>query len=323
MNSSSHVISNVFNDKNINKDERYMFLMFISMVKDIKEEITISINDLMESFQTKGKKKVLSILKSLKEKGYIEIIKIIGKTNKYRIIKSYVCDYIKKDYCSKEEHYNNENYYNAQPYDDNNSSSNLDTGVELTSGYLDNSSEITGSNNDTGIKIDSGYIDTSIDVEPGNMKVYSCRENAENKQLNEDIIYPSNEKNRYNYNLNNNNKNNIYINNNKLYINIFNTWNETNINNEKILYPSVKSAIDYAINNYGEDEVIAAIKNYSEVYYIDFYYDFGWNLISFLRKPNAIKRFLNSGDMWINYSRRVENEKQKDELEINIEDYID
>ena len=27
--------------------------------------------------------------------------------------------------------------------------------------------------------------------------------------------------------------------------------------------------------------------------------------------------------MWINYSRRVENEKQKDELEINIEDYID
>ena len=45
MNSNSHVISNVFNDKNINKDERYMFLMFISMVKDIKEEITISIND--------------------------------------------------------------------------------------------------------------------------------------------------------------------------------------------------------------------------------------------------------------------------------------
>ena len=88
MNSNGYVISNVFNDKNINinKDERYMFLMFISVIKDIKEEITISINTLMEAFQTKGKKKVLSILKSLEEKGYIEIIKIIGKTNKYRII---------------------------------------------------------------------------------------------------------------------------------------------------------------------------------------------------------------------------------------------
>ena len=88
MNSNGYVISNVFNDKNINinKDERCMFLMFISVIKDIKEEITISINTLMEAFQTKGNKKVLSILKSLEEKGYIEIIKIIGKTNKYRII---------------------------------------------------------------------------------------------------------------------------------------------------------------------------------------------------------------------------------------------
>ena len=88
MNTNGQVISNVFNDKNINinKDERYMFLMFISVIKDIKEEITISINTLMEAFQTKANKKVLSILKSLEEKGYIEIIKIIGKTNKYRII---------------------------------------------------------------------------------------------------------------------------------------------------------------------------------------------------------------------------------------------
>ena len=40
----------------------------------------------MEAFQTKANKKVLRILKSLEDKGYIEIIKIIGKTNKYRII---------------------------------------------------------------------------------------------------------------------------------------------------------------------------------------------------------------------------------------------
>ena len=86
MNTNGQVITNVFNDKNINKDERYMFLMFISMIEDLQEEISISITTLMDIFQTKCKKKVLDILKSLENKGYIEIIKIIGKTNKYRII---------------------------------------------------------------------------------------------------------------------------------------------------------------------------------------------------------------------------------------------
>ena len=128
MNSKGYVISNVFNDKNINinKDERYMFLMFISVIKDIKEEITISINTLMEAFQTKGKKKVLSILKSLEEKGYIEIIKMIGRANKYKVIKRYVCDYINKPDSSKEENYNDESYYNGQSSDGNNSSSYLE-----------------------------------------------------------------------------------------------------------------------------------------------------------------------------------------------------
>ena len=90
MNTNGQVISNVFNDKNINKDERYMFLMFISMIKEVKDEITISITTLMDAFQTKCKKKILGILKSLENKGYIEIIKSIGKTNKYRVIKNYV-----------------------------------------------------------------------------------------------------------------------------------------------------------------------------------------------------------------------------------------
>ena len=75
MNTNGQVITKVFNDKNINKDERYMFLMFISMIEDLQEEISISITTLMDIFQTKCKKKVLDILKSLENKGYIEIIK--------------------------------------------------------------------------------------------------------------------------------------------------------------------------------------------------------------------------------------------------------
>lgn len=84
----------------------------------------------------------------------------------------------------------------------------------------------------------------------------------------------------------------------------------------------VKSAIAYAINLYGEEKVIEAIKNYSEVYYSHYYYDFAWNLVSFLRKPNAIKRFLDNGDMWCSYSRKLQKEKEEEEFKINIEDYI-
>ena len=51
--------------------------MFISMIKEVKDEIAISIATLMDAFQTKCKKKILGILKSLENKGYIEIIKSV------------------------------------------------------------------------------------------------------------------------------------------------------------------------------------------------------------------------------------------------------
>ena len=53
MNNNGQVINKVFNDKNINKDEKYMFLMFISMIEEAKDEVTISIANLMNEFQTK------------------------------------------------------------------------------------------------------------------------------------------------------------------------------------------------------------------------------------------------------------------------------
>lgn len=287
MNSNGYVISNVFNDKNINinKDERYMFLMFLSMINDIKDEIAISINTLMEAFQTKGKKKLLDILKSLENKGYIKIVKNMGKTNKYRIIKNYDCDCVSKSGHGTEDCCNDESFHSEQAYNSNITSSDIETGSEISSSYLGTGNEISCGDLDTSSEITSSY------------------------------IYQEDKKT--NCNLNNNK-----INNNKLYINIFNTWNDTNINNEKILYPSVKSAIEYAINLYGEEKVITAIKNYSEVYYSDYYYDFTWSLISFLRKPNAIKRFLDNGDMWRNYRRKLEKEKDEEKFKINIEDYI-
>ena len=318
MNTNSQVISNVFNDQNINKDERYMFLMFISMIKEVKDEIAISITTLMDAFQTKCKKKILGTLKSLENNGYIEIIKSIGKTNKYRVVKNYVYTIINKfDHGKKENHYSNENHYNGDFYNKN-TSSNREPGNDITSGNLDTSSNITSSNIDTGNKITTGYNDTGSYIKPVSNDYEKYAQHKRNSYLDEDYI--SLEDKRYTYDLNNNKYNNKY--NNKLYINIFNAWNETGISNEKILYPSIKATIEYAINAYGEDEVIVAIKNYSEIYYSDHYYDYNWSLVSFLRKENGVKRFLNDGDIWRNYSRKLHKEREEEKFKINIEDYI-
>ena len=319
MNTNGQVISNVFNDKNINKDERYMFLMFISMIKEAKDEIAISITTLMDAFQTKCKKKILGTLKSLENKGYIEIIKSIGKINKYRVIKSYVNTIANNfNHGKKENHYSDEKHYNGDCYNKN-TSSNREPGKDITSGNLDTSSYISSSNIDTGSKITSGYNDTGRHIEPGSNDYEKYAKNKGNRAFDEDLVYL--EHKEYNYSLNNN-KNNIYINNNKLYINIFNSWNETGISNEKILYPSIKAAIEYAINLYGENEIIVAIKNYSEIYYSDHYYDYNWSLVSFLRKENGVKRFLNDGDIWRNYSCKLHKEREEEKFKINIEDYI-
>ena len=307
MNTNGQVITNVFNDKNINKDERYMFLMFISMIKEVKDEIDISIATLMDAFQTKCKKKILGILKSLENKGYIEIIKSVGRTNKYRVIKNYLHTIVNNfDHGNKENQYSDENHYAGDFYNKN-TSSNREPGNDMTSGNLDTSNKIT-----------NGYNDTGSYIEPVSNDYEKHAQHKRNSYLDEDCI--SLEDKRDNYDLNNN-KNNKY--NNNLYINIFNAWNETEINNEKILYSSIKNAIEYAINVYGENEVIAAIKNYNEIYYSNHYYDYSWSLVNFLRRENGVKRFLNDGDIWRNYSRKIQKEREKEKFQINIEDYID
>ena len=189
----------------------------------------------------------------------------------------------------------------------------------MTSGNLDTSSNITTGNIDTDNKITTGYNDTGSYIKPVSNDYEKYAQHKRNSYLDEDYI--SLEDKRYTYDLNNNKYNNKY--NNKLYINIFNAWNETEINNEKILYPSIKNAIEYAINVYGENEVIVAIKNYNEIYHSNHYYDYSWSLVNFLRRENGVKRFLNDGDIWRNYSRKLQKEREEEKFKINIEDYID
>lgn len=93
---------NIFSDTNIDKDERYMLLMFITNTIKGKDAIAMSIKTLLEVFECKGKKTVLNIIKSLEKKGYIEIIKSIGKVNQYKVIK-YIDGFLSEDSCSLQE----------------------------------------------------------------------------------------------------------------------------------------------------------------------------------------------------------------------------
>lgn len=314
MNTNGQVMLNIFDDKNINKDERYMLLIFISRIKEFKEETCISISKMMELFQTKRKNKILDILKSLENKGYIEIIKSVGKTNKYKIIKEYINKSQKSLENSTE--VKNDDLENLITEKNSNYNERSYNSFSKASLVLENVS-LTSNNDDTSIKNGSSKNDTSSYFETSKIVLENQKEDEEKSCF--EGCFEGN----YCVSLEDNNINNKYINNNKLYINIFNTWNKTKIKVEKVLSNSIKNAIEYAIKAFGENSVLKAIKNYSEVYYSDYYYDYGWNLINFLKRENGIKRFLDKGDMWQGYAKAFEKIREREAFKINIEDYID
>ena len=194
MNNKGEVISNVFN---------------------------ISIITLMASFQTKCKKKVLGVLKSLELKGYIKIIKSIGKTNKYKVIKSYFNNIVNKFEGRKENHYSNEGCSTGDFYSKNTgvsgesggdiSSGGLGTGDNWGSGILDTGMDMTSGENDTGNKIGSGESGTGEVIEPAYDYYEKCSKHEENSGFNAgsfDLEYNNyNLNNNYNFNYNKLNKN--------------------------------------------------------------------------------------------------------------------
>ena len=75
---------------------------------------------------------------------------------------------------------------------------------------------------------------------------------------------------------------------------------------------------------YSVDEIVGAINNYGLVFESDYFYDYRWSLANFLNKPNGIGRFLDTGDMWMNYYNNHCSYSEKLKRNgINIEDYID
>ena len=77
----------------------------------------------------------------------------------------------------------------------------------------------------------------------------------------------------------------------KIYIH----WNSKNIIVHKSLSKVIEKAIDFALETYSENEIIAAIDTYDEILKSDFYFSHKWSLSEFLTKTNSISTFMNEG----------------------------
>ncbi|WP_196000447.1 hypothetical protein [Clostridium sp. 1001271B_151109_B4] len=299
---------NIFNDTNIDKDERYMLLIFITNTIKGKDASAMSIKTLLEVFECKGKKTVLNIIKSLEKKGYIEIIKSIGKVNQYKVIK-YIDGFLSENICTSEE---TSSSASTSTYTSQDTSSSTSTGTYTSEDTSTQGSTGTYTSGDTGTCTSQ---DTSIISGPG----VSNKENTARRVENTNVsASASKSDDRY--------INNKYINNNnKLYIYIFNAWNKLNINNEKILTDDNKTAIANALNEHKEEEIIKAIENFGVVYKSDHYYNYAWILKSFLSRSNGIDRFMENGDIWLDYKAKQKNVKRNSIFpeDFDIEKYID
>lgn len=134
MRKNHEIIKYIFSDKEISKDEKFIFFSILSIINEVnKEEVEVSIASLLDICNPIGKRKLLTILNSLETKGYFKIIKQTGKINKYKITKSYL---------------NNEYVHEVYNY-------------ENTKSKVRTSNQISSSQKNTSNQINKGQINTS------------------------------------------------------------------------------------------------------------------------------------------------------------------
>lgn len=83
--------------------------------------------------------------------------------------------------------------------------------------------------------------------------------------------------------------------------NIYIHWNSKKIINHNTLTKEIEKAINKALKNYKEDEIINAIDTYKEILDSDFYFSYRWTLKDFLTRKNGISTFTSEGANKVNY----------------------
>ena len=342
----SLVIDNILSDINISNDEKLMLIALNSLLDDEKDYIEAPYELLLKYLSSKNKVKMGKVVESLEDKHYIEVIRKMGAINRYKLIKDY---FLKNNTDIKEENgIENSETRNSSNKDENASevmASKMEENYKSTSSKIDSTSENTSSKNNGIVEVTTSKSHSTIEnatsknnstvkntssenrgsIEITSSEIDSTAENTSSKNTSTTEITTSisndNDHKIDSFKYNNiNNNNNI---NNKLYINILNHWNSKKLGVVRVLNVKVIDCISRALTKYSEEEIIAAINNYSEVFKSKHYYNLRWTLENFLVKENGISRFCYDGDIWLSYLDLNYKEQEEDDHCLDIEQYID
>lgn len=286
--------NNILRDSNLNMYEKYLLIILKSFDHKRSGEVYPTYEKLIQLSGITRRNNIAKIIKSLQEKNYIAISKK-GRVNTYTFIKSYLLEGFK---ITTEEIINNKNIdinknktSNSVVTSKTNISNNGDTDKNNTSNSIDTNKEKISNTVVTNKKIISNTGDTitSNSIDTGNSN------NVDTLKIKDK-------------------------NTKEIYINIFNTWNDIDIYNEDRLTMQIANSITIALRKHTKEEIITAMKNYKEIYYSDFYYDYTWSLQTFLTRQNALKKFTEDGELWTSY-KSTKNKPQKEKF--NLSDLID
>lgn len=304
MNNSGFTIidNNILRDDNLNMYEKYLLIILKSFDHKRNGEVYPTYEKLIQLSGITRRNNIAKIIKSLQEKNYITISKK-GRVNTYKFIKSYLLEGFK---ITTEEIINNKN---------------IDISKNKTGNSVVTSKTTISNNGDTNENGTSNSIDTNNSniVDTNKEKISNTVVTNKNIISNTGDTITSNS-------IDTGNSNNVDTlkikdkNTKEIYINIFKAWNNTDIYNEEKLTMQIVNSITIALRKHTKEEIVTAIKNYKEIYYSDFYYDYTWSLQTFLTRQNALKKFTEDGDIWTSY-KFTKNKPTKEKF--NLSDLID
>ena len=304
MNNSGFTIidNNILRDDNLNMYEKYLLIILKSFDHKRNGEVYPTYEKLIQLSGITRRNNIAKIIKSLQEKNYITISKK-GRVNTYKFIKSYLLEGFK---ITTEEIINNKN---------------IDISKNKTGNSVVTSKTTISNNGDTNENGTSNSIDTNNSniVDTNKEKISNTVVTNKNIISNTGDTITSNS-------IDTGNSNNVDTlkikdkNTKEIYINIFKAWNNTDIYYEEKLTMQIVNSITIALRKHTKEEIVTAIKNYKEIYYSDFYYDYTWSLQTFLTRQNALKKFTEDGDIWTSY-KFTKNKPTKEKF--NLSDLID
>ena len=279
----------ILNDSDLNIYEKYFIIALKSFDYKNIGEVYPTYESLMALFGTKNRNTIASLIKSLKEKNYIITMKK-NRANCYKFIKDYLSGEVK----------NNDIITNNLSSTSEINSNECDTGgVDLNA--TSNSSDTSNSNvSDTSNSNRSDTTEVKLNTSSNLSDTRSSNSSDTSSSITTDTLIKQ------------------YKNKKEIYIRIFDKWNEKNISNELILTKNIASCIESVLRVFTIEQILQAIDNYAEVYHSKFYYDYLWDLKSFLIKPNGIYKFTYEGHLWKSYLNT-----SKEKVKIKASEYID